>query len=357
MKREDFKFTLQGPPSDWNPTGIVLEHGQTGQYDCHVIGDPCIVWDEAQQRYRMYYFAQNHTEDGREINQNALALSKSKTEVGAGDWRKVGLLEYTNREVIGDNGHKAFVVLDPYRPNVPARINDRYWHFLAVYRGYNKVIMVAKAKKLDGPWTLQEEPVLELGETDTFDGYNCDSPTAYWFASENRILLFYKGYPRTPQPDQPLSPLGSTAAAALMSPTEFIAQKQGKITQLPPDEKHWAKGWMSTPQIFKAAQGGWYGIANASSETPAPVEEEPAMREPAPSRGGWLYTPEEFPTKGWRFFDRPFSWIEASQKAGEGDSWWKHGVLVQEDGSFYLYYHAGCYGHEFLYGQKTQIKL
>jgi len=139
-----------------------------------------------------------------------------------------------------------------------------------------------------------------------------------------------------------------------MGPEDTVATKLGKIVDLPEEPGHWAGGWMSTPQIVKAASGGWYGVLNGSSTTPAPVEEEPAMREPAPSRGGWAYTPEEFPVKGWRVFDRPFEWVADAISTGEGPSFWKHGLLFRSDGSIIVYYHTGKYGKEYLFGRRAQ---
>ncbi len=344
---------IESPPSEWERLGKVLSHGPEGTYDAHVIGDPCIVWDDRLGRYRLYYFGQNH-DGAAEINQTATAVAMGTDGYGTGSWQKIGLLEYANREVIGVQGHKVFVVQDALRPNVAAKINGEYWHFLAHYRGYNKVILLAKSESLVGPWVVQEEPVIDLGGEDEFDGYNCDSPTAYWFEDRQEVLIYYKGYPRVPQPDQPHSPLGSTPAAAVMRADDRVATKLGKILSLPEVEGHWASGWMSTPQIVKAAKGGWYGIANGSVTTPAPVEEEPAMREPMPVRGGWMYTPEEWPVAGWTVFDRPFDWVEAALEAGEGPSFWKHGFLFDPDGSLYLYYHCGHYGDEHFFGQRAR---
>jgi len=356
------EFKLKTLPMKWDRLNTILERGEEGAYDCHVIGDPCVVWDETLQKYRMFYFGQNHIE-GKEINQSACAVSKSATEVGPGDWEKIGLIKYTNPEIVGYDAHKAWVVIDAGHPNIPAKINGEYWIFQAVYRGgHNKKIMVCKSKNLEGPWTIQEEYVLDLGGSGEFDEYNCDSPTAYWFKEKQKILIFYKGYPAKPQRDQPVSPLGSGLGAAEMSPGDKVAVKFGKILAPCVDSKHWASGWISTPNIFKAAKGGWYGFLNGAVNEPAPVEMEPAMREPAPSYGGWIYTPEEYPVKGWDYVqDRPVEWIdeipEDARKEGEGTSFWKHNILVHPGNKkMYLYYHSGSYGHERLFGKVTGLK-
>ncbi len=357
---KDFNFVMKAPPASWQRLGIIMHHGQPGEYDSSVIGDPCIVWDESQQKYRMYYFAQRHV-NGKEENRNANAISKSAVEVGPGDWVKQGLVEFSNPELLGINGHKAFVVLDPYRPHVPARIEGKYWMVQSVYNGYNKTIWLATADELVGPWTVYPEPVIDLGTPDEFDGYNCDSPTAYWFAERNQVVIYYKGYPQRPQADQPTSPLGSSPAAAVMSPSDTVATKLGKIILPSPEPGHWTFGWLSTPQIFKAANGGWFGLLNASPTPPVPVEEEPAMREPAPSHGGWVYTPEEWPTKGWEAFAEPVEWIhkipEDAQKLGEGTNFWKHQILVQPDGTMTMYYHSGNYGKERLFGRRAKVEI
>ena len=236
-----------------------------------------------------------------------------------------------------------------------------FWMVQTVYNGYNKTIWLAKADELAGPWTVHPRPVVELGAKEDFDGYNCDSPTAYWFEDRQQVLIFYKGSPAMPQPDQPSSPLGSSPAAAVMAPGDEVATKLGKIFSPYPVHGYWTSGWLSTPQIFKAEERGWYGILNASSTEPVTVEEEPAMREPTPSQGGWLYTPEEWPVSGWKAFDQPIEWIkdipEEAQKNGEGCNMWKHQVLVQPDGTLYLYYNSGNYATERLFGKIAKIEV
>jgi len=50
-------LTLKKPPAAWQRLGRVIARGAAGEYDSAVTGDPCIVWDEARQRWRMFYFA------------------------------------------------------------------------------------------------------------------------------------------------------------------------------------------------------------------------------------------------------------------------------------------------------------
>ena len=349
---------MKKPPQSWQRLGTIMERGKGDEFDSSVIGDPCVIWDEILNTYRMFYFAQRHV-DGNEENRNAYAVSFSADKVEAGDWIKKGLVTFSNPELIETNGHKAWIVMDALRTNSPARINDQFWMVQTVYCGHNKRIYLAKADSLDGPWNIQEDPIIDLGAEDEFDGYNCDSPTAYWFENENKVLIFYKGYPKKPQPDQHLSPLGSSPATAEMSPDDKVAKKNGKILSPSEDPYHWTSGWLSTPNIFKATDGGWYGFLNGSPSSPIPVEMEPAMREPAPSHGGWMYTQEEWPIKGWKPFDEPLEWIndipEDARANGEGTSFWKHHILIQPDGTLYLYYHSGSYGQERLFGKKSKL--
>ncbi len=353
-------FTLSSPPTSWERVGRILEKGPDGSYDANVTGDPCIVWDDEIDRYRMFYFAQQHGED-KEQNQTALAISKSATDVGPGDWIKQRPIKYINPELVGYDAHKAWVVMDPYRPNTPVRIEGKYWLFQAVYKGLNKVIMLATSESLDGPWLIQPEHVIDLGADDDIDAYNCDTPTAYWFEEREQILLFYKAYPKRPQLDQPGSPVGSGTAAAIMTPEDRVAKKLGRILPPSPEKGHWTSGWVSTPQLFKAEQGGWFGLLNGSPNPPAPVEEEPAMRESAPSQGGWIYTPEAWPVSGWQALEQPIEWIhdipEEAQRQGEGVNMWRHHILVQPDGTLNLYYNSGAYGQERLYGKRTKIEI
>ena len=292
------------PPTNWERLGSVLERGLVGEFDSSVTGDPCVVWDNERGCYHMFYFAQKHA-DGREVNSNGHAVSRSEDDVGPGQWTKLGPLEYANPLALCGDTHKPWVLMDSHRPIVAAKIDGMYWLFTVSFRGRNKVIQLATSTSLGGPWQVRPEPVVDTGAQDAFDGYHVDCVTAYWFEERGEVLISYMGYPLLPQPDQTYSPYGSSSAAAAMRPSDRVARKLGKTVIPSPDTEHWTSGYIGGVQILPAVQGGWYAILNASPTPPAPVQEEPLMREPAPSLGGWAYTAEEWPVAGWRMADRP----------------------------------------------------
>lgn len=347
-------LTLERPPESWERLGLVVGRGSPGEFDSGVTGDPCIVWDDQRGCYHMFYFAQKHV-DGEEVNANGHAISRSKHAVGPGDWTKLGPLNYVNPGALCGDTHKPWVLMDPYRPNQAAMIDGMYRLFTVSFRGRNKVIQMATSGSLEGPWQVQAEPVVDIGAESAFDGYHADTITAYWFEERGEILLFYKGYPLLPQSDQPNSPYGGSNAVAVMRPSDRMARKLGKTLSPSSDPQHWTAGFVGGLQIFRAAQGGWYGILNASPTPPAPVEVEPDMREPAPSLGGWAYTPEEWPVAGWQVADEPIEWIDdipdEALKAGEGVNLWRHHILVLPDGRICLFYNTGAYGQERMFGR------
>jgi len=339
---------LNKPVMDWKHIGSALSRGSEGSYDADVTGDPCIVWDEEIKSWRMFYFAQRRDSNEKEYNSIAQATNSNSVFPDTGDWQKQGPISYTNPEVVGDGAHKPWILMDPFCPNRAVKIDNQYILFSATYIGHNKVIHIGRSSSLAGPWTMNPEPILNRGEKGDFDAYHVDTITAYWFEEKQKILLYYKGYPEDIQTDQPSSPYGSSTAAALIDPTNDNLEKLGKIIM--PSDKSFMSGWISTPQLFPADQGGWYGIITGSPSSPVSIEEEPHMREPAPSLGGWAYTSEEFPVEGWELLPDPITTLE--EIPGEAKEWgeivnlWRHHILVLKDGSLRLYYNSGAYGNE-----------
>jgi hypothetical protein len=342
------RFALSQPPTAWKRLGLVIERGQPGSFDSSVTGDPCVVWDSGQGCYRMFYFGQKHV-DNQEVNVNAHALGRFGPALPPNSWQKLGPIEYANPDDLLGDAHKPWVVMDPYWPHMPVQIAGDYWLFTTVWHRKIKRIQVATSASLAGPWKVRPDPVLDLGQEGEFDSYHTDTVTAYWFEQRQQILLFYKGYPRHPLPDQPHSPYGSSSAAAAMCADDKKAQKLGKVISPGPAD-HWLAGWVGGLQLFPAAKGGWYGLINGSPTSPDPVDVEPDMREPAPSLGGWAYTPEDWPVRGWEADSSPIEWIEdipAEARAnGEGVNVWRHHGFVTSEGTMYLLYNSGPYGKE-----------
>jgi hypothetical protein len=345
----DKNMYLTKPIKNWKHLGIAIERGSEKEFDSDVTGDPCIVWDEEVKSYRMFYFAQRH-ENGKEVNCDAHAIAVSPIEVGPGDWKKEGPLKFINPEALQNGTHKPWILMDAYHPGLPMKINGLYWLFTVSFRGRNKIIQLATAASLSGPWHVKPEPIIDLGQENDFDGYHADTVTAYWFENRGEILIFYKGYPIKAQSAQIRSPYGSSSAVAVMMPSESKARKLGKVISPSNQPGHWTGGWTSGMQLFPAAQGGWYALFTASPIPPSSIDFEPFMREPAPSLGGWAYTPEDWPISGWKVDDNPITTIDnlpqEAKSWGENTNLWRHHILMLPDGQVYLYYNSGSYGQE-----------
>ncbi len=334
---------LDVPFGAWRHVGLALPRGEEGECDSHVTGDPCVVWDDEIGTWRMFYFGQG--------SGNCCVAHATIADPAIPDgitWEKHGRIDYTNPEVVGQGAHKPWVLMDPYKPNRAVRIAGAYTLYVVTYIEGHKVIHVASSPSLAGPWTLQEKPVVERGSGDAFDAYHVDTVTAYYFRERRTTLLFYKGYPALQQADQPGSPYGSSTAAVTIDATGTVT-KLGKVLSPAADVWH-AAGWVSTIQLLPAAAGGWFGLVSASPTPPAPPEEEPRMREPAPSLGTWAYTPEPWPVSGWRVLPEPITTLEAlpeeAKAWGEQVNLWRHHLLVLPDGSARLLYNSGSYGQE-----------
>ena len=68
----------------------VLTRGGEGSVDRGVVGDPCVVWDDAVGTWRMFYFASGlHPESGARGPRTAMALATSAEEIGPGHLLRV----------------------------------------------------------------------------------------------------------------------------------------------------------------------------------------------------------------------------------------------------------------------------
>ena len=175
-------------PTAWTRRGVVLERrrGDTG-----VSGDPCIVWDEAVHGWRMVLF---YDPPG-----HAQAVCTNLDDLGPGQWKLEGALPVANPQAVG-RFHKPFIVMDPDRPNLAARIDGRYCLLVVSFKDGHKHIQRAWAEKLAGPWTFEPQPIIPIGAEDDFDGKHTDAVTGYYFPARKEFLYFYMGYPRKAQP-------------------------------------------------------------------------------------------------------------------------------------------------------------
>lgn len=348
---------MKTPPAVWEHLGCALERGEPGSPDASVTGDPCIVWDEDMNAWRMFYFGQRHAA-GAEVNCVMHALSMGAHGVGPGQWTKCGPITYTNPQALPGDAHKPYILMDAYNPNRAAKIHGDYVLYMVLWETGHKRIYRAHAASLAGPWTFEEPPVLSLGSPEAFDGYHVDTVSAYHFADRGETLLLYKGYPTVPQTDTLGSPYGSRSAAAWIPDGQATAER-GNVLLCPDTHGAWYGGWVGGMQLIPAEDGGWWALCNASPTPPKSVDEEPDMREPAPSLGGWAKTTAQVPVAGWVFEREPITMIEnlplKAIEAGEGVNLWRHHLLITGDGNAYLFYNSGPYGSERLFVRRAVL--
>jgi len=331
-------------PNAWKRLGLVLARDQsiaTGS----VAGDPCIVWDEELSVWRMVLF---FSPPG-----HAQAVCRTQDNVGPGRWEFVGPLPFTNPgDLLGRHTHKPFIVMDAYRPNRAASIDGRYWLVTVSSRDGHKVVQRAYAERLAGPWTIENNPVIDTGGKGAFDSKHVDAVTAYSFPARQEILYFYMGYPSSPQAREN-SPYGSAQAVAVQGINDPAVRKLGVV--LPPcqQEGHWGSGWVGGLQLLPGARHQWIGLLNASPTPPQPSDKAIHREEPPPSLGGFAYCDEDWPVQGWTWCPNPIEWIEDVPeeviRSGEGVNFWRQHILCMPDGHLALFYNSGAYGKEQLY--------
>jgi len=330
----------------WTRTGLVMRRSVSGD-GCHVVGDPCVVWDPEISAWRMVLF----------FDPPGHADCTSTDPTGApGTWSSPRPLRFANPEALpaGGGTHKPFVVMDAWHPNRAAFVDGRYWLVSVSFAGNarEKRVQRAWASSLAGPWTLEPGDLIARGGAGDFDENHVDAVSGYWFEGRGQFLYFYMGYPLTPQP-WAHSPYGNAIGVATQKPGE-PAVKAGVAIAPSDDRTSWASGYLGGLQLLPGVDHRWVAVINAS---PSPPDRSGTLtsEEPAPSLGGMAYTDAEFPTSGWTVADRPFETIEEippeAIAAGEGVNLWRHHLLAAV-GVRRLFYNSGSYGHEQLYSKQ-----
>ena len=337
-------------------TNCVIPRGESNTIDNRVAGDPCIVWDKSINTWRMFYFG-GGTDDEGNYETTGMAIAKSAENIASGDWTKIGEINISNPEDIMDPrmAHKWWVVMEAHQFNRAAVIEGKYWSLFTCTVNNNKHIQAAWAEKLAGPWNVLSKPILSPDEN-FLDGKHCDTPTAYWFPNNNRVVIFYKAYPKYPQKNQAGSEYGSGTVLAYWNLKDSVANKI-RVMQRPGQMEGWNQGWMSTPQIFyNPKEDFWYGLINGS---PTPPEDE-SHREPAPSLGGWVRSKtneinsEWIPMNEYSPLKYPSDLTKEEQHAGLGTNFWRHHLLVTPEGKARIFFNSGFYGKEQMYSWRVK---
>lgn len=336
-------------PDAWQRCGLIIQRSIAGP-GSSVVGDPCVVRDDDIGGWRMFLFF-----DPPGCGQ---AVCPAGLDPGAGHWRLVGPLEFTNpRDLLGGSTHKPFIVMDAHRPNHAARIEGQYRLLTVSWQAGHKVVQQSVAEKLAGPWTVCPEPLIACGTAGDFDAQHVDAVTGFHFPERGEILYFYMGYPQQVQPRR-ISPLGSAQAVAVQRVGDAAVRKLGEI--LPPCQTpgHWASGWVGGLQILPGKSHRWIAVVNASPTAPRRDATEVFREEPPPSLGGFAFCDEEWPVSGWQWAPQPIEWIEdvppQAAALGEGTNLWRQHILALDDGRQFLFYNSGCYGQEQLYAQVAE---
>ncbi len=333
-------------PTRFTHGGLIIPRTASGD-GSEVVGDPCIVHDEAIGGYRMFLF---FAPPG-----HGQAICRSKTAVGPGQWELAGPLVFTNPAAATDGTtHKPYVVQEAHRPNHPALIKGRYCLVSVGHTpgGTHKYIHRAWATALAGPWMWEAEPLIPVGGPADFDGKHTDAVSGFYFPERDEIVYYYMGYPLTAQP-RIHSPFGNAQGVAVQKTGAPHVVRHGEYLAPSPRAGHWASGWLGGMQLLPGRTHRWIGLLNASPTAPDPGLRASWTEEPAPSLGGFAWCDEEFPIANWHFADRPIAWLDElpaeALANGEGTNLWRHHLLLLPDGRQAIFYNSGYYGKEQLY--------
>lgn len=344
-------------PTNWQRRGLVLGGGDG--WGSVVTGDPCVVRDDETGGWRMFLFSLPPGHG------HATCAGDPATPSA---WRFEGPLPFTNVEVLRDGtAFKPFVVLDAARPGHAARLDGLY-ALLLVTDHDAKVVRRAWSASLAGPWTIEDGPLIGRGTGGDFDAKHVDAVSAWALPGRSDLLYFYMGYPALPQAHA-TSPLGSASGAAVEDAAEAAARGRATLEgrALPPPSVrklgpvlrpsetpgHWASGWVGGLQLLPGRDHRWVALVNASPTAPRADDDSISHEEPPPSLGGFAVCDEEFPVRGWRWGDTPIEKPgdvpDAAREAGEEVNFWRHFVVLLDDGGLALFYNAGDYFREKLF--------
>ncbi len=331
-------------PRSWERRGLVLPRNRTGAGSA-VMGDPCIVWDEALGGWRMFLFC--------DPPGHGQAICPVESNVGPGQWQFLGPLDFENPgELMGGFTHKPFVVMDSQQMNRAARIEGRYCLVTVSIAAGHKAVQQAWAESLAGPWTVEPGVLIAPGAENEFDGKHVDAVSAYYFAERREILYFYMGYPIKAQA-RTGNAYGSAQGCAMQGIGDRQVEKLGVILPPSPERGHWASGWVGGLQLIPGKSHRWIAVVNASPTEPDPSNTAIFREEPPPSLGGFAYTDEAWPVHGWQWSVDPIEWVEDipedARVAGEGTNLWRQHILALPDGRQALFYNSGYYGREQIY--------
>lgn len=329
-------------PLRWIRLGQIVDFGE--HVGSVITGDPVVVRDEEAGGWRMFAFClpPGH---GQAVCRGDPARP--------GDWEPLGSLEFTNVDVVADGiVLKPFPILDPNEPNRAARVGGRFG--LVVVAGVSRrALYRAWSRSLRGPWTLEPAPVLTAGSEAEVDAAHVEAPSAYLWP-DGSVRYFYMATPVRPQP-RAHSPLGSAQATAIQRPGERGARKLGVVIVPVTTAGHWAAGWIGGLQLVRRHGTGWLALLNAGPHPPREDDERISRDEPPPSLGGFAWTADPEALEGWEVAARPIERVEDipadAAAAGEHTNLWRHHLLALPDGRRLLFYNAGPYAEERLFGK------
>jgi len=329
-------------PTTWTHQGLVIARQKQNR---GVVGDPCIVWDDAIANWRMILFA-----DAPEMRGCGQSVCLHSTNGLPDKWSPVEPIVFEGPHLAN---HKPYIVQEAHNPNRAAKINGEYWLLSIMCLPEGKSIRIARSAHLAGPWTWDAESVIATGEPGAFGAEHAiDAVSGFYFPERNEVLYYFMGYPKKKQP-RAISPWGNAQGVAVQKIGEPKAKGLGVVMHPEQQPGHWGSGWIGTMQIMPGKTHRWVALLNASPTAPNPEDKTIARLEPAPSLGGWAYCDEEWPVKNWHLAPQPMEWIEnlppEAVANGEGTNQWRQHALILPDGRVAVYYNSGYYNEEQLY--------
>jgi len=315
---------------EWTHAGLIVGRGPTGSFEAAAVTDPCLSFDTALLRWRLFY-------TGWDDNGKAKAaqiLSRRPDLIGPGEWdtKEAAPIPLTNPEVLaGKSWSQPCPIFEPLRSSYePALINHKYWLLFLAEDNASSAIYAASTSVLAEAWTVHEPPLYSTSAKGTLA-----TPLANWFPARQEVLVYFS--------------LFAYLCTLSWQPGSEEPPRQGEVFRPAYGSSDWAYGPLQGLQLLPGQEHRWYGLLN-SLERPG----EPELRVTA----GFAFTNEEWPTKGWQFVAEPIERVEAiplqARAWGEGEQLGRTNMLVLPGGGLRLFYQSGPKGNEQIFLKRAR---
>ncbi len=169
----------------WEKKGPILDYGKPGEMDSATAASPWVIFDG--QEWHMFYVASpNASPPPDRVPAFPYLTMKARSKALAGPWIK-------QPEVIPFRTRSGTYYSDTASPGYIVKSGDEYLMFFSA--SMKRTLGIARTKDLNGPWRLDEAPIVSSEEQIENSSLYFEPANQTWFLFTNHIGL--NGYEYT----------------------------------------------------------------------------------------------------------------------------------------------------------------